>query len=723
MFARKIIASIFLLCLPWSVGAVSHKELSRIKQNFATLLIPSDADPFHLKSVLSSIEPEDEVSDQVVVELHQRYPLNEEKMALYIASLSDNGAWPDINYEDKKRSGWEPKMHAERILELVKVYRSKQTSYYQSAKVEEAIHRALGYWFSSKPVCLNWWYNQIGIPKTLGTAFILFEQKLTAEEKEAAITVMENAKFGMTGQNKVWLAGNVMMRALLQNDAGLVKMARDTIASEIVTGRTEGIKDDWSFHQHGAQQQFGNYGLSFVSGMSFFSGVFAGTSLAFDERQLAIISTLIDKGYRWTVWKGKMDVSSLGRQLFHHAQVHKALSLAFSASELGGGESGQCISVARNLLQENYGMMEQNPLTGHKHFWQSDYTIHRTPQWMASVKMASDRVVGVEMMNGDNMKGFYMADGATYVYRDGDEYLDIFPLWDWRKIPGVTTFQSDAPMPVIQKYRPRNAAAFVGGVSDGTQGVSAMEIDRAGIKARKSWIFMDDYMLCLGAGIHADSNLVVTTAIEQCHRKGDLSVLQDGTWHEVSDKWQSANAEQRFFHNNTGYIVWSDGSSPCVAEVAQRSGRWHDVMQMYRPKTVTGEVASIYVEHGVSPKKKTYQYLVLPAVSRAATAHFDLSSIRILRNDEVAQAVYLKEKKTYCITAYQPVSLVLSSGHSLDIYTPGIYMLREEGGGYNMWCAEPTQGSDAVRLKLDSKELTVPMSGRKGQSVSYNIIL
>lgn len=179
---------------------------------------------------------------------------------------------------------------------------------------------------------------------------------------------MENAKFGMTGQNKVWLAGNVMMRALLQNDAGLVKMARDTIVSEIVTGKVEGIKDDWSFHQHGAQQQFGNYGLSFVAGMSFFSGIFSGTSLAFDERQLGIISTLIDQGYRWTVWRGKMDVSSLGRQLFHHAQVHKALSLAFSASELGGGESSSCASVARNLLQENYGTMDQNPLIGHKHF-------------------------------------------------------------------------------------------------------------------------------------------------------------------------------------------------------------------------------------------------------------------------------------------------------------------------------------------------------------------
>lgn len=79
MLARKIIICIFLLVLPRTVEAVSYKELSRIKQNFSVILVPSDTDPFHLKSILSSIVPETEVSDQVVVELHQRYPLNEEK--------------------------------------------------------------------------------------------------------------------------------------------------------------------------------------------------------------------------------------------------------------------------------------------------------------------------------------------------------------------------------------------------------------------------------------------------------------------------------------------------------------------------------------------------------------------------------------------------------------------------------------------------------------------
>ncbi|MCD8182198.1 MAG: chondroitinase [Bacteroides sp.] len=609
---------ICILCVCSSFVAkaatTSDDELLRIKKNFSALLIPSDADPFQLKSILVSIPPEQEISDQAVVELHQRYPFDLEKIQSYLSSLSEDGTWPDINYADEKRSGWEPKMHAERILELVKLYCSGQTSYYHSAEVEAVVHKALRYWFTAKPVCQNWWYNQIGIPKTLGTAFVLFEDGLTPEERREAVTVMKNSKFGMTGQNKVWLAGNVMMRALLQNDAGLLKMARDTIASEIVMGEVEGIKDDWSFHQHGAQQQFGNYGLSFVSGMSFFSGVFAGTSLAFDEKQLGIISALIDEGYRWILWKGRMDISSLGRQLFHHAPVHKALSLAFAASELGGGESEQCSSVTQALLKENYGAGQNNSLVGHKHFWQSDYTIHRRPRWMASVKMASDRVVGVEMMNGDNMQGFYMADGATYIYQSGNEYLDIFPLWDWRKVPGVTAFQSDAPVPPIHYYQPRNGAYFVGGISDGKQGVSAMEVDRAGIKARKSWIFTDDFVLCLGADIEANSNLAVATSIEQCHKNGDLTVLQKGKWVKVDGAQKYSEQEQRFFHHGTGYIVWNNRKN-CVAGTVQRTGCWHDVMQMYRPQDVTGEVTSIYLEHGVAPRNETYQYLILPAIT------------------------------------------------------------------------------------------------------------
>lgn len=721
---RNLIIIIVLL-VSGSVQAGDMDELARIKQNYSRMLIPDGKDPFGLLSVLSSIQPEEEMSDQAVVELHQRYPFDLKKIEGYLSSFTEAGMWTDINYEDKKRSGWEPKLHAERILELVKLYHSRQTSYYHSPEVEKVIHKALNYWFTAKPVCLNWWYNQIGIPKTLGTAFILFEEKLTPAEKQQAITVMENAKFGMTGQNKVWLAGNVMMRALLQNDYELVKMARDTIASEIVTGGTEGIKDDWCFHQHGAQQQFGNYGLSFVAGMSFFSGLFSGTSLAFDDNQLSILNTLIDKGYRWVIWKGMMDVNALGRQLFHHAPVHKALSLAFAASELGGGESAECKTVAAALLRDNYPAPAVNELTGNKHFWQSDYTIHRRPSWMASIKMASDRIIGVEMMNGDNMQGYYMADGATYIYKDGKEYLDIFPLWDWRKLPGVTAFEDDAPMPLIKSYRPRNKGTFVGAVSDGKQGMTVMELERAGVKAHKAWICTDDFILCLGAGIQADSNLVVTTSVEQCHKNGDLLFWDKGKWSSVHTKQSAPEGEQRFFHDKTGYIIWGN-QNEVVAETAERTGRWYDVMQMYTPQEVKGEVATIYLKHGVAPKQGTYQYLILPEKNKEDVETFNLSDIRILRNDAAVQAVYTGKYETCWVAAYQPVQLTVTSGLTLDIRTPGIYMIyKKETELYEINYADPTQQRVEAEFELNHKQIRIslPDGSEKGKTASVEAVI
>ena len=270
-------------------------ELTRIKQNFSQLILPTETDEFHLNATLSSLSRTERGSDQVVVELFQRYPSDPDIIRTFLTTQTAEGTWPDINYQDKKRSGWEPRIHTERILELVKLYSNPGSAYYHSAEMEKVIHKALGWWFATKPVCLNWWYNQIGVPKTLGNAFLLFEPQMTDEERRGAIEVMEHARFGMTGQNKVWLAGNVLVRALLQNDMDLVRQARDSIASEIVTGQTEGIQPDWSFHQHGTQQQFGNYGLSFLASMSFYSGVFAGTSLAFSDEQLEQGGFLVQK--------------------------------------------------------------------------------------------------------------------------------------------------------------------------------------------------------------------------------------------------------------------------------------------------------------------------------------------------------------------------------------------------------------------------------------------
>ena len=701
----RIIVGGALLLFAWSGCTVTpEEELAHIKRNYAKMLLPSATDKFGLNETLSKFSTKEKGSDQVVVELFQRYPSNPETIRAFLSGQTDEGSWPDINYADKKRSGWEPRIHTERILELVRLYYTKESSYYHSPDVGKAVHKALGWWFAHKPVCLNWWYNQTGVPKTLGTACLLFEAELTPAEREGAIEVLKNARFGMTGQNKVWLAGNVLMRALLQNDFSLAKQARDSIVSEIVTGRPEGIQPDWSFHQHGPQQQFGNYGLSFLSSMSFYSGIFAGTSLELADNQLEIVRRLTDEGYRWILWKGTLDISALGRQFFQMSQIHKALGVAFAAVELGGGESSSCNATAKALCEENYGDAPVNTLIGNKHFYCSNYTIHRRPTWMLSVKMASRQIIGTETLNGDNMKGFYSADGATYLYQDGREYLDIFPLWDWRKLPGVTSFDADASVPISPA---RNQSDFVGGLSNGQQGMTVMDLNRAGIQGSKAWIFTDNFVLCLGAGIKADSTLTVTTAIEQCHRRGDLLLLDDNVWRAIDGRKQvSGQKEARFFHHNTGYIVWGDRMK-AVASTEHRTGRWHDIMQMYPPKDVTGEVAQLYLNHGKNPRDASYQYVLLPDADCEKTERFDLKEVNVLRNDHTAQAVALKDGHCW-IAARQPIDLMLPADVQVRIKTPGIYQIApDKNGKYNVLWTSPAQQYREASLQIDGKEMNL----------------
>ena len=646
----------------YSRPAVS--DIEKLKSNYREILIPSYSADDSLYNDFLRIEPEVEMSDQIVMELHQKYPFDLRKIDGYLALMKPDGSFSDIDYADKKRSGWEPKLHAERVLELTKLYYSKDSERYKSPQLKADIHKALGYWLKEKPKCLNWWQNEIGVPKTLGGAFIMLDDELSDEERAGAIEIMSAARFKMTGQNKVWLAGNVLIRAIMQEDVELIKAARDTIASEIRVGAGEGIQPDWSFHQHGPQQQFGNYGMSFVSGMSFFKRLFEGTSYRFDDRQTEILESLMNEGYRWVVWKRYMDINSLGRQLFHNAQIHKGYATAFVATDMG---------------LAGYPA-ESNDLVGHKHFYSSDFTVHRTPGWMATLKMSSSRIIGSELVNEDNVKGYYLGDGATYYYVRGDEYLNVFPFWNWRNIPGITSYQGSEELPSIRATKSRNSSGMVGGIDVGDCGMSVMDFCRDGLTARKAWIFAPDFVVCIGAGINSDSIAEVTTTIDQRLKRGNLELLENGRWVRI-DGAKAYSGHQTVYHDNTAYITMGD--TPLTLKSEHRIGQWHDNMRMYRPKDVEGDVVELLLSHGAKPRNGNYAYIVMPDCYKSRAKNFNAAKeVRLLRNDSAAQVIHLPEVSPgYWAAVYVAGELLDLDGKKYLAEEPGIYYIETAGSG------------------------------------------
>lgn len=658
MKRNKLLFFFLLVCCSIFAQKSTNDSIALIKRNYINATISNDKGKDDLLKRLSAISPEQEVSDQNVIELQQLYPISAKEIQLLTSTLHADGTWEDINYKDTKRSGWEPKIHAERILKLTKYYYQKKLMLKPTefSQLKKAIHQAMALWFNRKPVCANWWYNQIGIPRTLGPAFLLFEQEMSEQEKQEAIKVMMNSAFGMTGQNKVWLAGNVLIRAILQNNWSLVKEAQQAIGSEIVLGQKEGIKADWSFHQHGPQQQFGNYGLSYICNMSFYSELFTDTPLAFSKEQHKILISLLLDGYQWIVWRGYWDVNALNRQLFRNADVDKGFRLLFAAYSLMKSCNPEDAEKIKKMIDRNsFFSQAPNTFTGNKHFWESDYTIHRTPQWMASVRMASNRVIGTELVNEDNLKGYYMADGALYTYVRGDEYHNIFPFWNWRRIPGITTYDSEAPIPNANRKDSRNQSSYVGGTSNGETGITYMQLKRNGLTAHKAWIFTNNYVLCMGSNIHSDSTATIITSIDQRFRKGEV-------WSDHS---------KRFFHDNTGYIVLQ--ADTCITTTELKKGQWCDFMGMYKPAKLESNIFSLYIKHR-KDQPASYVYLVLPGSNANQVKNLRTDDIQILQNNEKIQAVII-DSLCY-IAAYQAMDLDLKNGENVHISQPGAYVIK-----------------------------------------------
>ena len=134
-------------------------------------------------------------------------------------------------------------------------------------------------------------------------------------------------------------------------------------------------------------------------------------------------------------------------------------------------------------------------------------------------------------------------------------------------------------------------------------------------------------------------------------------------------------------------------------------------MQMYRPQPVEGEVVSLHIDHGVHPQKATYQYVLLPSVSRDQTAAFDLSSVKVIRNDESAQVVFAADN--YYIAAYQPLKIKLASGLTFEAVTPGVYMIMPSGKNYKVAYADPTHQQSEAKAVINKKEVRFSVSSGK----------
>lgn len=623
-----------------------------------------------------------------------------------VSDLKEDGTWPGIDYNYKEDGPWKPRIHLSNLLDIVKAYRTQGTKFYAKPEVSKKIHVALNYWLNNDfQSPFSWWYNEIGVPGTLSQILLLMEDELSVKQIDSGVRILNRAKIKYTGENKVWVSGIVLFKSLLKKDTDSINIASKSIQSELVVSSGDGIQPDWSFHQHGPQLQFGNYGLGFAGDMMKWIRILRKTPFAFDESKLEILRNYLLEGLQWASWKGKFDIPACGRQLLKNSTAEKADELSALFKKMARLDSAHA--------EQYYRAMDTGILEGHKYFWRSEYQVKCTPEYFFSVKMVSKRVKGTESSRFENVNGYHLGDGVTFLYQKGDEYEDIYPYWDWKKLPGTTALQDDKKLPLLLAKGYFTDNEFVGGVSDGKDGIAVMDFKRDGLTAKKSWFIFNNKIVCLGAGINASENVPVTTSVNQCYYRGDAIIKTDQGNYLSGEAAKISNVKW-ILHDKVGYFFPEKANLGLETKTVE--GTWYNVSTQYpENEKIKSRIFNLWIDHGINPINESYSYVLIPKSSTAMMEEVEKNNPFRINNTPIMQEVITDDGTLAGIVFYKQGRSDVFGG--ILVNTPCIIMLKKEKGGINLSVSDPTQRLDKIRLEITGAYQSEHSELKNGQTV------
>lgn len=715
---KKTIFTLTALLL--AAGFACGQGLDAVRQSFIRASAATYAPNEEVTRRFIRFSDHGRANDVLLLQLYMSVHLPADEVEALLGTLSPEGEWSDIDYTDQTRGRWVPTLHLTRLYALTKLYVDPSSPYYRDKRFHDAIHAGIAWWLRLDPRCPNWWHNEIGVPKKLTGILLMLGDEVTPEEREGGLRILKRSPFGRTGQNKVWLAGNNLMKGLLTDDEQLVVEARDQIAEEIRITDQEGIQPDWSFHQHGPQIQFGNYGLAYAEGLSFWCRVLQGTPYMFSDEQYDTLGQMITRGICRSVWHGMMDPSFCGRQVFIDAGRGKALSLAVVAQNMaatGRHDHKLFEHISREILSpEKY----RNTQIGADYYDRSDCGIYRTRDWYASIRMHSLRTIGFEMTNGENTLANFSADGALLTMQDGAEYENIFACWDWRCVPGTTAYDDGRPIRVSDRPADKlNRSEHVGGVKSDRVLCTTMELQRDSLHALKSNFFFGDLVVALGCDIRNQdpAREALFTTLDQNHLRGPITVGTAASSREIDpseavSEHHAAGEVRWIHHDNRGYVLLD--RAPITLSTVEQRGKWDAIDPFFRDKLDSARIFKCRIEHDPSTSG-SYAYAILPCRSARETAREAVHpDVEVLRNDARCQAV--RHRGVVCAVFHTPGSLDLGKS-TLESDAVCLVILK----GRQVQVAMPTGGRTTLTLRKGSqiRSATLEQNNpfRKGKTV------
>lgn len=627
-----------------------------------------------------------------------------------------NGTWTDIDYSSRARTEWSPSLHLSRTQALVEdaVARGNKPH------IERAL-TALAWWIEHDPRSDNWWHNQIGTPRVLASALLLAADHAPPSLIRASRPILERAgsfvlnddgsrsPMKWTGANLLWISANQLLTGAVVGDETLVEHAISAALTviRISTRHEEGIQVDGSFHQHGPLLYNGGYGASFLNECLFFFEATHGTRWAPDHRYDALLADYILNGTRWMLRGADYNQACLDRVITRARTPNESLAAvtAFLA-RVGGPRQAELEDLTQAIRSHH----APGNLAGNRMFYRSDFMVQQDPAACVSVRMHSRRTVRAECCNDEGKRAHHVSDGLTCLLRTGAEYRDIFPVWDWQKLPGITCVQTPRPESRHTVKLPASADS-VGGVSDGTRGACTQHVLSDHLEARKSWFFESHGVLCLGAGIRSSFAGPVVTALDQSLIQG--AVETDSAPAPWPHGRQTLKQSRWLRHGSWGFVF--PQPTDVTLELGPKTGAW--AMIGTGPSApVRQDVFLAYLSHGEAPDDATYAYLIVADAGRASLDRMTAQpGFQIVANNEAIQAVWWPEERLLQAAFFSAGAISWMPGHSLRVDRDCILMLRHDASGAWIFdAADPRQTTDPVNVILSE-----PLRGERAQAITF----
>ncbi len=610
-----------------------------------------------------------------------------------ITALGENDQWPDIDYSDQSPAGWSASTHLERLRSMTLAWTDQNSSWYHDENLKRAVDRALDNWLEKRYHNPNWWHNEIGVPRMMQDILVMLRHDLRGERFMQAMEVLGQHNVRGTGANLAWSADLGLHYGALAHDEGMIRKCGDLISNEIRVTEAEGIQPDYSYHQHGARLQIYHYGDAFLRENVKVAWELKDTPWAFRGEKIDVLVNFVLKGWQWmargifTV-PGTVDRSASRKNVLKNADLRNMIPYLIELKE-------EKANVLMAFAERQNG--EGEPLTGYKYFPYSDFAVYHHPDFSFFVKTISLRTRFSESINGENLKGSLLNSGDTYFMRDGMEYFNLMPAWNWEYLPGITSFKGAK---TIQQN-------FAGGVSNGTSGMTAMhykaEDGDKNLSVNKIWANHKNFTVCLMADLTAENTGPVFTVMDQCRWRGEVAVnnprktFQTGVHQIKKLGW--------IHHFGFAYIPLY----PSAGELSLKTvtGSWSSINRSGDPSPVSEKIFMPVLLHADGAPASGY------VVAFVKTAKEVRNVVRnpgwkIVRNDRECQAVAF-EDGTVMAAFGSEGAVDIGNEKQLSLSRPGLVLVSSD----KVWVSDPTHTGGIVTVRLGDRQwvMTLPADG------------